>query len=361
MRPFALSFLAAAGFATAALADQPVGLVSFGVGVDERQEAVAEVMVKTSRLFGSDVALSFDGRISRSESDIALSFSAPRAWGDNPAFGVDLGFGRLQGDTTFAFDATRGKAEIYAGWYGDSRASLEVYAGARRVNLSANASTVSAIITADVGERTAGVLGLRVSRDLPDMFAGATGRVTFFAEGLNSDDGRRVLRSRAGIGLQSAPIGASIVRFRAEAGAVSASGTGTRIDERFFLGPEDLRGFALAGVGPRDLATGQAEALGGNYFATARLDVAFPERLGIAGLTPSAFVDVGSVWSLDNIAGGAGGGSPVDDGLDWRGTFGVSLGWEFGSGRLGVHLSHPFLKQAQDRTESLQVTFESTF
>ena len=69
--------------------------------------------------------------------------------------------------------------------------------------------------------------------------------------------------------------------------------------ERFF-GRNKIRGFEPNGIGPRDLGSVNQDALGGNLFAVARFEADFP--LGLPeeyGITGGAFLDVGSVWSLD--------------------------------------------------------------
>jgi Skp family chaperone for outer membrane proteins len=73
------------------------------------------------------------------------------------------------------------------------------------------------------------------------------------------------------------------------------------VTDRFF-GNGKIRGFEPNGIGPRDGT--DSDALGGNAFAVARFEADFP--LGLPeeyGITGGAFLDVGSVWSLDNTAG----------------------------------------------------------
>ncbi|MEO7364751.1 MAG: outer membrane protein assembly factor BamA [Sphingomicrobium sp.] len=84
-----------------------------------------------------------------------------------------------------------------------------------------------------------------------------------------------------------------------------------RLTDRFF-GPQ-LRGFDIRGIGPRivrtsydidgnlDTSTNQAsDALGGRAYYMGRLELEVPVSSSIRslGLRPSAFIDVGSVWSL---------------------------------------------------------------
>ena len=84
-----------------------------------------------------------------------------------------------------------------------------------------------------------------------------------------------------------------------------------RLTDRFF-GPQ-LRGFDIRGIGPRiqrtpyntdgSLATDQSritDALGGKAYYMGRLELEFPVSSGLksVGLRPSAYVDVGSLWSI---------------------------------------------------------------
>ena len=72
-----------------------------------------------------------------------------------------------------------------------------------------------------------------------------------------------------------------------------------RTVDDFYKGGECVRGFAPAGLGPRDLTTG--DALGGKNFYCATAEVRFPipfipEDMGFGG---AVFADAGSVWGTD--------------------------------------------------------------
>jgi outer membrane protein insertion porin family len=84
-----------------------------------------------------------------------------------------------------------------------------------------------------------------------------------------------------------------------------------RLTDRFF-GPQ-MRGFDIRGIGPRVLRTNYkldgtldtagsrtSDALGGRAYYMGRLELEIPTSSSIKslGLRPSAFIDVGSVWSL---------------------------------------------------------------
>ncbi|MEO6256367.1 MAG: outer membrane protein assembly factor BamA [Sphingomicrobium sp.] len=97
--------------------------------------------------------------------------------------------------------------------------------------------------------------------------------------------------------------------------AKSSGSDPIRITDRFF-GPQ-LRGFDIRGIGPRVLRTPYKsdgtldtegrqtnDALGGRAYYMGRLELEFPTSSAIRnmGLRPSAFIDVGSVFSLSKPA-----------------------------------------------------------
>ncbi|MBY4892304.1 outer membrane protein assembly factor BamA [Rhodobacteraceae bacterium N5(2021)] len=151
------------------------------------------------------------------------------------------------------------------------------------------------------------------------------------------------------------------LRATFEGGAINGLDGGTRLANRFSLNSRQLRGFESGGTGPRDtVAVGggtNESALGGNYFAVARFEAAFPiglpEEYGISG---GAFFDVGSVWGLDDTRGGA-----VDDDLYWRSVVGVSIFWDTALGPLRFNFSHPLEYQDFDRTREFDFTVEARF
>ena len=139
-----------------------------------------------------------------------------------------------------------------------------------------------------------------------------------------------------------------------EGGAIaSLSGTNSRINNRFFLNGSKMRGFESLGIGPRNA---EDNALGGNKFAVARFDAEFP--LGLPeeyGITGGLFFDVGSVWGLDNTAGG------VDDSLKWRSSVGFSILWTTGIGPLRFNFSKALQKETFDRDRSFELTIQTKF
>jgi outer membrane protein insertion porin family len=144
-----------------------------------------------------------------------------------------------------------------------------------------------------------------------------------------------------------------------EGGNVSTIDGTSRVTERFF-GIGKIRGFERFGLGPRDLASPNEDALGGNNFFVVRFEAEFPlglpEEYGIRG---GLFFDVGSVWGLDDTAGA--GGVTVDDSLHIRSAVGVSLFWNTPVGPLRFNLSRALEKQPYDREQTFDLTISTQF
>jgi outer membrane protein insertion porin family len=127
-----------------------------------------------------------------------------------------------------------------------------------------------------------------------------------------------------------------------------------RINDRFFIGGDDLRGFRNAGIGPRDQATG--DALGGNNYYTATAELKFPlglpEEVGVSG---AVFGDVGNLWDIDSSGAG------IFDNNSLRASAGFGVLWTSPFGPIRVDFAHAIAKQDEDETESLRFSFGTRF
>jgi outer membrane protein insertion porin family len=137
-------------------------------------------------------------------------------------------------------------------------------------------------------------------------------------------------------------------------GYVFGLGEDVRINDRFFLGGDDLRGFRNAGVGPRDIVT--RDALGGNSYYSGSAELKFPlglpEDLGISG---AAFTDVGSLWHVEDNGVG------VFDGNSPRVSAGVGLMWASPFGPIRIDFAHALVKEDADLTENIRFSFGTRF
>ena len=145
-----------------------------------------------------------------------------------------------------------------------------------------------------------------------------------------------------------------------QGGAVTMLNDGrSRLLDRF-SGNGLIRGFEAWGYGPRDLGADVQDGLGGNYFISAKMDAQFPIGLPEEyGVTGGLFMDIGSVWGLDDTAGV--GGAEVDDSLIWRSSVGFSIYWTTPVGPLRLNFSKALMKEDYDKERNFDLTVSTKF
>ena len=129
-----------------------------------------------------------------------------------------------------------------------------------------------------------------------------------------------------------------------------------RIVDRFFLGGENLRGFALAGAGPRDVVSG--DSLGGRYMWTQSTELRFPLPLpSEIGLIGRAFVDIGALWGLPSATSGA----TVRDSPTPRVGAGVGVSWRSPFGLINIDFARAVVRESYDSTQVFRLGFGTRF
>ena len=171
--------------------------------------------------------------------------------------------------------------------------------------------------------------------------AGAGGQVHFLRNGLNG-----------GFYYPIAP--AWVAQVTGEAGFIKGLGEQVRIEDRYFIGGDNLRGFASGGIGPRDISTN--DALGANAYWIGSFQVSMP--LGLPkefGLAGHAFTDFGSAFKVDSS------GPTIVDSRKLRASVGYGFAWASPMGPLRIDFALPVLKQAYDKKEFFRIGFGSNF
>ena len=336
--------------------EKSTGELSLGAGFSTSEGAIGDFGIREKNLLGQGQDLSLSFTLSQRTQEIDLSFTEPRFLDRNLSAGVDLF--RVTRD----FNAESGFRQRSTGF--NLRTSYEIvypitqslkygFTRDRIEDLDANASrfiraqagtTSTSFVTQDL------LYDRRDNRfDPTDGFfvllgndvAGLGGDVSYFRTRL--EGGNYISLAEDWVLLVSG-----------ETGYITGLGEGVRINNRFFLGGDDLRGFAIAGVGPRDSTT--EDALGGKWFYAGTTELSFPiglpRELGILG---KAFTDFGSVGD----PGITGGGFVEDPSL--RASIGLGLGWRSPFGPVRVDYGRPMLKESYDKTETFRISFGTSF
>ncbi len=342
--------------------EAPTGSLSFG-GTYSVQDGVGLSVDLSERNFlgrGQAVSLSYSG-VGDDRSALA-SFSDPAFLGRDITFslsgGYDTSIGPHSSYKTEVIDLRMG-LEFPVSENG--RLGFEGSVG--QANVRDVSTSSSPILQREAGERFTHSLGYSYTYDTRrtglDPNSGVFLRFDQAISGIGTSN--QVLKTT---GLASAETKVwneeMTLRFDLEGGAVAGiSGGSPRITDRFFPSNNQFRGWKGLGVGPRDTGATNNDALGGNYFAVARAESQFP--LGLPddyNITGGLFMDVGSVWGLDDTAGATG---TVDDAMHIRATIGFSVYWTTGLGPLRFNFSKPLAQETYDQDANFDLTISTRF
>jgi outer membrane protein insertion porin family len=179
--------------------------------------------------------------------------------------------------------------------------------------------------------------------ELKQDFAGVGGDVNFFR---TSGDIRNYY--------EIYPDVISVVHL--QGGIISGwGGQQLRSLDEFQMGPNLVRGFAPAGIGPRDLTSPTRDALGGSMYWGASVEAQtplyfLPKEIGIK---LSVFADAGSLWNYEGPTYWSVTGETltVGDSAAVRSSVGVGLVWDSPLGPLRFDFAYALTKESYDKTQ----------
>lgn len=336
--------------------EKSTGQLSFGAGFSSTNGILGDVSIVERNFLGKGQHLGLSLTVAALKSEVRLTFTEPYFLGREIRAGVDVfRFSQdLQDSSSFDIDSTgfgfRGGYAVTENLRQDWRYGLRI------AKISDVASDASQLIRDEIGTETTSEIGHTLTYDRRDTAVlptkGYLIRINNDLAGLGGTV--RHLRNKV-TAVKYFPIADEWV-FSVSGSAGYIIGLGEKVDilERFYLGGDDLRGFANRGVGPRDITT--EDSLGGEWMYSGSLQVRFP--LGLPpelGINGRAFTDFGSLGQLDPSA------SFVRDTGSVRVAAGVGISWQSPFGPLGIDAAIPIIKEDFDITENFRINFGTRF
>ena len=224
----------------------------------------------------------------------------------------------------------------FGGCYADGEASLAIRKelAAGPVNVSLVGYTMSYNTLDNNKLPTSGLFA-----ELRQDFAGVGGDVDFIRTSVETRKYYEVFSDVVSV-------------FKLQAGNISSwGGQQLRMLDHFQMGPNLVRGFSPAGIGPRDLTPGTTnDALGGSLYWGASVEAQTPLYFlpKDVGIKLAVFADAGSLWSYKGPTFWNVTGETLQVGLDSpsmiRSSVGVGLLWDSPLGPLRFDLAYPITK-----------------
>ena len=338
------------------IAERSTGEISFGAGFSSTVGPLGDIGIRERNLLGKGQDLFLRLQISAESSDIDLQFTEPYFLDRKLAAGFDLFRTTRDLSDESSFERQSLGAGVRIGY------DLSEYLSQRfRYRISQEEITdVDSTASLAIKEQEGSAVKSEVSETLTydrrdsriDTTEGYIARHTIDLAGLGGSV--RYIRNRVS-GTQFFPITDTVVgSLGGGAGYIFGLSDDVRITDAFFLGGTNLRGFANAGAGPRDLVSD--DAVGGNWFYNGVAQVTFPIGLpNEFGVRGRAFTDIGSSGNTDAKLG------TIADTKSLRASVGFGITWKSPFGPITIDLAHPVLKEDFDDTELFRFDFGARF
>jgi outer membrane protein insertion porin family len=153
-----------------------------------------------------------------------------------------------------------------------------------------------------------------------------------------------------------------ILKFLARGGVIDGIGEDVRIQNNFFVGGNNFRGFQFWGIGPRakPSATNRSdEALGGKIYYVGTAEFTFPlglpRELGVSG---ALFSDNGVLKSVDSSIRK---GTEVNDTGNLRSSVGVSISWASPVGPIRLDFAKILRQESYDKSQTFNFNLGTSF
>jgi outer membrane protein insertion porin family len=341
--------------------EQPTGSLGFSVSFSSDTGPGLAVNFSEDNFLGRGQGAALGFNTSDGSQSFDFSFTEPAFLRRDLTLGASVFYSETTSQNR-AFNTLDVGGRVSLGFPISENSRLTLFYSLQQNEISGVASS-SPIIARQAGSRINSSAGFTYAYDTRDtgLNPNAGVRLQFGMEAAGLGGDAQYIRSTA-LAIAETRVAREEVTLRAsfEGGALQTIDGNARLNDRFFLSSRQMRGFDTFGLGPRDLGATNADALGGNFFAVARFEAAFPLGLPTEyGISGGVFADIGTVWGLDDVAGA--GGVIVDDGLYLRSAVGFSIFWDTAIGPLRFNFSRAIDTLPYDRTRDFDLTIEARF
>lgn len=341
--------------------EKSTGDFSIGAGFSSTDGPLGDFSINERNLLGKGQNLRFGVQASARTQQYDISFTEPYFLEKDLAVGADLFRTTRDNQSESSFNEERNGFNLRAGYPLSDVLNEKWNYGLTQTKITNVPTTASRFVREQQGTSITSSIGHELMYDkrnsklnpsegfyikMNNDLAGLGGDVQYF-------------RTKVGGAYYTPLFDKWTLTLGGEVGYIYGLGQNVRINDRFYLGGENLRGFKFAGVGPRDLTGGVNDALGGNRFARSRVEVSFPtglpEEFGVRG---RVFNDAGI---LDQVDASPLPGENFKSDSKLRMSSGIGITWQSPFGPIGVDLAQPILKESYDVTEFFRFSFGTRF
>jgi outer membrane protein insertion porin family len=351
--------------------EKSTGEVSVGGGYSGLNGAFAQFNIRQRNLFGEGTDLQFGAELSSYYQQLNISYTQPYLLGRDIAAGFDIIRSVQDYTQNRTYNQEQTGFDIRAGYAlsDNLRQTLTYRFTANQItNIQSGASVY---IYEQQGVRFTSMISQAIVYDRRDARVDTTKGYILSLQtslaGLGGTD--HYIQTVAKAGYYYPIADGWVLNARIEGGDVVGLGDRVNIESRFFVGGDNLRGFRIAGIGPRDVKT--HDPLGGDYYYVGSLETSIPLGLpaeyGIKAYGFSDFGALGGIEESNKPVPGFNGVliTPSPNGIfnsfGLRASAGIGVSWKSPFGLVRVNVAYPFLKESLDKGQILNFNFGSHF
>jgi len=320
---------------------------------------LGDISLRERNLLGNGQDAKVRFAVGQFETNMELSFTEPYLFDRNMSGGFDLFRTTRDLQRESSFNRTDEGATLRSGYSISENLVQQLHYTFRHDLINSVNPLASLAIQEQQGESTASSIGQTLIYDRRDnRFDPKDGYVLSWSNDVAGLGGSIHYLRNSLNGAYFIPLPGDFVgQINATGGYIFPFGREhLRIIDKFFLGGANLRGFANAGAGPRDLQAIRHDAVGGQWLYRGSTEVTFPvglpAELGIRG---KLWADAGSLGKADfNDA-------PIADTKSLRASVGTGVNWASPFGPLSVDIGVPIRKESFDKKELFRFNFGTRF
>jgi outer membrane protein insertion porin family len=379
--------------------EQPTGELSFSAGYSSVDQLVIDLGITQRNFRGRGQNVRARVSLGSIRQTVDFSFTEPRFLGRDLAAGADAYYYKYDLTDYSAYKTETLGAGVRAGFplSLNSRGSVRYTLRQDTVDIDDALCTSFLISTTLCEQRGTFVTSLvgysgRLDRrnDYLNPTRGFYAEVSQDLAGIGGDV--NYIRTEAEAGWYHGFTKDFILSVTGSAGFVGGwSGDTVRINDRFYKGGQNFRGFEAAGIGPREVSSQRGDALGGKAYAIGSVELGVPTFLPEQyGIKAALFADVGTLGLLDDRdlvyqpgepdclnpvivdpanpnnqiinPGPVGQRKPcVKDDLSLRASVGLSVHWRSPMGPIRFDFSQVLAKEDYDKTETFRFSTSTRF
>jgi len=343
-----------------AVQEQSTGSLSLSFGFSSLDNVVAGAGLSERNFLGRGLQVGTNLSLAKRQQLLEFHYTDPYFLDRDLVGGVDIFGSETNYQSEASFDSRTQGAGLRFGFpLSDNSRLLTRYQ--LRFESIFNVTSTSPLVKAAAGSQTRSIVGYDYYLDQRNDPVIPTGGWDFlFSQDFAGVGGSvRYLSSQILVHNYYQLAESYILTLRADLGYIQGIGQDIKLNDRFFKGGQDFRGFKSAGLGPRDLTTD--DAIGANGYAFGTAEVSFPNGLPEAlGISTSLFTDFGIVGGA-TIDSGLGGSDVYKTGYAPRVSAGLSLNWKSPFGPVRLDFGQPFVKENYDKTEVFRFSAGTQF